>query len=768
MKWTTPQPKSELEKIFFNGIEKDTPKWIMDNPIIDINNEGEITFTISRDNLLRNVSNPLPYELNETRSEYGYDLYDWLKSFKAQAKISTGGIRGPQNPLYPWDYRYPLNLIGFILVTASKAIYAKRKYPDTSIYKIAGNEVRYNSPLYAEIIARLQAGFGINTLVTDNYKVIPIWLTSFLIFKLDLYGGEYITSSHAISKKTATKDLNFEGSQFVPEELLEFVTILEEIFKEVQEKGTYKFSIAPVNDKHINRTTLLAKNYCYSLYVDYLKNCVATDYNLDLIKSSKFPILIDCMGGSMYPTMDSVLTILGIRDKFEFLHKETDPFFHGIGKIIKEGNKFYDYGCDTTIIEIDHQTNFKKLPVVNTMNYEQLLKDKPIGTVCLMTDPDGDRLVTTEIISIKRTEEVKELDLPYITIDDSKILVEYMPNQSFIMTFDFQYQLLQKAGLINKYNWFIIKTTPSSMTWDIWGEKHNIPVINTPVGFKEIQGILQKIETQMKTANGNDIIIKDIYGNNINIGKNPRLLFAGEESGGEIFGPAKPLESLHGRQALSMREKSACEAILITSAMQAELLNKQTSLLDYLVSIYKTNNILAKYELRVDTRYYDENESNIQALNESKLKGMVIKNSNDMYFLSLALALKENIIDITQAKEILSEVFNALDFTDLLNIYFVGDGTYFKFKQMFLEVRPSGTDAINKAYSASPSKEKSLIYPKVLSEYNGTRNPKHKQFIPEDFYANVKETAYTLLNNYQKDGIGEKKYIPPVDFSYLD
>lgn len=59
-----------------------------------------------------------------------------------------------------------------------------------------------------------------------------------------MVGGEYITSSHGISVKNATKDLNSQGSQYLPEESLEFVDKIKEIFDETNKNGTYEIKIA--------------------------------------------------------------------------------------------------------------------------------------------------------------------------------------------------------------------------------------------------------------------------------------------------------------------------------------------------------------------------------------------------------------------------------------------------------------------------------------------------------------------------------------------
>ena len=47
--------------------------------------------------------------------------------------VSTAGIRGPQNILYPQDTRFPINLVGIVLATLAKALVAKEKYPDKDI-----------------------------------------------------------------------------------------------------------------------------------------------------------------------------------------------------------------------------------------------------------------------------------------------------------------------------------------------------------------------------------------------------------------------------------------------------------------------------------------------------------------------------------------------------------------------------------------------------------------------------------------------------------
>ena len=232
----------KLENELFKSVYEKTPDYIKELDLMDFSNSGEFTFTLKKEHLE-------PYD--KAKNPQGLNLKEWFANYAKEAKVSTAGIRGPQNILYPQDTRFPINLVGIILATLAKALVAKEKYPNKQILKVAGREVRYNSELFLDAIARIQAANGIKTLVSENRKSIPIWLASFLAFKLDLLGGEYITSSHGISVKNATKDLNSQGSQYLPEESLEFVEKIQEIFDITEKNGSYEIKIAEIGRAHV-------------------------------------------------------------------------------------------------------------------------------------------------------------------------------------------------------------------------------------------------------------------------------------------------------------------------------------------------------------------------------------------------------------------------------------------------------------------------------------------------------------------------------------
>ena len=735
---------SQLEKLLLEGVENNTPDEIKQNKIFNYNDKNKFTFTLTKE-----IVDKL-------------ELEKWFEAYKKEAMVSTAGIRGPQNVLYPHDTRFPINTIGITLATLAKALVLKEKYPNDELVKLVGCEVRYNSKIYLDIIARIQSALGIRTLVPKDRQTIPIWLASFLAFKLDLVGGEYITSSHGISVKNATKDLNNQGSQFLPDESLEFVAKIEQILETVKQNGEYKIEFEASQNELIDEDTMAKLNNGIDLYVEYLKNGVANQNNVELIKKFNKKIIIDAVGGAAYNTLSKILDKLGVANNFVWLNTQEDPFFHSIGKDIKDG-KFYDWSLDITVVSKDkcHREYF---PVIETLKYNEKLKDYPIGTVCLITDPDHDRLSVVQLEDIKNFDKIRAVGVDTVKLDDNRLLCVFSANQAFLMIMDFWTHLLKDNGAFDKHKRFIVKTTASSKTWDEWAENNGIEVINTPVGFKEIANATKKIEYQIEKGE-KDIKIVDIFGKTISLGDSPRMIFGGEESGGMIIGSEELIKSLGNRCALAMREKSATEAIIVTSALVASL---DVFLWEHLSNVYTKNNIVAKFDVREDIAYYNESEPNIEKLKEAKLLGEGLRTKNDIFYLALAIAKYENKITLENIKEILSSTFSNLDFSRLLDVKFVGDGTYFDFEDKFVEIRPSGTDAKTKAYAGGANKNELLDFAKTLGNYNGDLNETYKKYINEDYLINVKEKSLEIYEKFAQTDEDKREFkIPNYKNTFL-
>ena len=749
-----------LENELFKSVYDKTPDYVKNLNLMDFSQDGEFSFVLKKEHLA-------PYD-KDTNPE-GLNLEDWFANYAKEAKVSTAGIRGPQNILFPQDTRFPINLVGIVLATLAKALVAKEKYADKRIIKVAGCEVRYNSQLFLDAIARIQAANGIETLVPVGKKTIPIWLASFLAFKLDLLGGEYITSSHGISVKNATKDLNSQGSQYLPEESMEFVDKIQKIFDEVNKNGSYEIKISAKDNPLINESVMKSIDDGVDLYVEYLKSGVAKDVNLSLIKNFKSKIVIENVGGSAYRTLSRVLKKLDIEDKFVWFNTEEDPFFHSIGKydVTPKGEKaFYDYSVDATVLA-KKADGTKFFPVIDTLHYDEKLKQYPIGTVVLITDPDHDRLTITQTESSDRIPELKSLGIDYIDFGDGRVLTVFTANQAFLMLMDFWAKQLKVQGLWENHPRFMIKTTASALSWDEWAKNNGVKVVNVPVGFKEIANIMKKVELKLKNNPKDNVVVDDVFGNSIDLGVNPRLLFGGEESGGMIMGTEELIKSQHGRCAVAMREKSATEAIVVAAALVSKLAESGIYLSQYLKEVFSDNNIIGKFDTRVDIAYYNESEPDINKLKEAKITGEALRTKNDMFYLSMAIAKRQELISLDDIKAVLNDNFNkdGLSFDNLKSIKFVGDGTYLEFEDKYIEIRPSGTDAKTKAYGGGLDKSEIEKYATVLGNYSGDRTKKHIELIPEKAYENCKQDAMDYyLAFVDKDANNEPFVVPEYDF----
>lgn len=746
----------ELENELFKNVFDKTPDYIKNSKLMDFSNDGEFTFTLKKEHL---------YPYNAETNPEGLNLLDWFANYSKEAKVSTAGIRGPQNILFPQDTRFPINLVGIVLATLAKALVVTEKYPNKEIIKLVGSEVRYNSQLYLDAIARIQAAQGIKTLTPEGRKTIPIWLASFLAFKLDLVGGEYITSSHGISVKTATKDLNSQGSQYLPEESLEFVNKIQMIFDKVQQDGSYEIKIAAKNNSLIDESIMAKLEDGINLYIEYLKSGVAQD--LSAVKKMNNKIVIESVGGCAYRTLSKVLDKLGIADKFSWNNIEEDPFFHSIGKYDTDpkGNKtFYDYSVDATVTATKPDGT-KFFPVIESLNYAEVLKDYPCGTAVLITDPDHDRLTICELENAGNIPTLEENGVSYVKLDDDRIMTVFTANQAFLMLMDFRAKQLKHTHKWANHPRFMIKTTASALSWDEWAKHNKVSVVNVPVGFKEIANIMKKVELKLKNAPNESVKVDDVFGNTIDLGVQPRLIFAGEESGGMIMGAEDMVKSLSGREAIAMREKSATEAIIVASSLIAKLEEENKTMSQYLFEVFESNNIKSMFDTREDIAYYNESEPDIEKLKQAKVEGEKQRTKNDLFFLSLAIAINKGKATLDDVILVLNDAFPGLNFEELKAVKFVGDGTYLEFKDKYIEIRPSGTDAKTKAYGGGTSLEEISEYSKVLGNYSGKRTELHKKLISEEFYNNSKEMALDdYLKFVDKDANNEKFEIPEYNF----
>ena len=135
--------------------------------------------------------------------------------------------------------------------------------------------------------------------------------------------------------------------------------------------------------------------------------------------------------------------------------------------------------------------------------------------------------------------------------------------------------------------------------------------------------------------------------------------------------------------------------------------------------------------------FVTENPNNIE---QAKKDGEAKRTKNDVFYLTLAMAKREGKITVDNAREIFKATFgDELNFDNLKDVLFVGDGTYLLFDDKYIEIRPSGTDAKTKAYGGGEDLNAISEYARILGNYSGDRTELHRELISEEFYNNSKE-----------------------------
>ena len=296
-----------------------------------------------------------------------------------------------------------------------------------------------------------------------------------------------------------------------------------------------------------------------------------------------------------------------------------------------------------------------------------------------------------------------------------------------------------------------------------------IPCYNEQDNVREIAAavanIMKKVELKLKKNPNEEVKVFDVFGQEINLGKSPRLIFGGEESGGMIMGGEEMIKSLSGREAIAMREKSATEAILVASALSSKLEEEHKTMSEYLLEVFKDNGINGQFDTRVDIAYYNESEPDIDKLKAAKVAGEQLRTKNDLFYLSLAIAIRSGKMTFEQAKEVLQDAFKELNFDNLKAIKFVGDGTYLEFTDKYIEIRPSGTDAKTKAYGAGLNLDEIIKFAQAMGNYSGDRTELHKKYVSDEMYEKTKDSAMDYyLEFVNVDANNEQFVIPEYKF----
>ncbi|MCA9777514.1 MAG: hypothetical protein KC800_12380, partial [Candidatus Eremiobacteraeota bacterium] len=313
-----------------------------------------------------------------------------------------------------------------------------------------------------------------------------------------------------------------------------------------------------------------------------------------------------------------------------------------------------------------------------------------------------------------------DLGISFIKIGEERIFAILSPNQFFLLLAENDRLISQEEGTWNDTNPFDIHTYVSALAWDEWADHHNIPVVRVPVGFKEIAAIVRQVEEQMLASGGGDVIVTAEAGQRVNLGKKPKLHHAGEESGGKIGGPVKPIDNVLGQKIVAVREKSSGEACVSAVSLAASLYlggdsdsPERMFLHRLLAKVFKESGVRNPMEYRGDIIHYNEAIFDPKELAKAKKEGIAERVEFNAWFENLARGLESGEQSLDQVKKTLTDaipglasLWNSLEsitvWSDGLQFWFV-DGNERGIRDIC--IRPSGTDAKTKIYFDGTDKQ---------------------------------------------------------------
>ncbi|MBQ7569285.1 hypothetical protein IJT17_10860 [bacterium] len=717
-----------------------------------------------RENRPFDLANPAAQEFTITPEiAKRINLRQQVDAFAAEAKVSTAGVRENQNVNCPWDHRYRINEYMLALMAESLSLLVPelhREHIDTlhkvnaqkirqemgqnnaaiieTIYgmpleqaiemarsqplRIVGGEVRPNTPQFVNLASRIYAAHGQHVFLTEdprNRDTSTIFVWSFLTYMLGLSGGDYYTSSHGAPQKQSDKILAPDGSQYLPPQYAKIVEKMYAILDKCEKEG-YTIKLAPADSPLLHHS--LTYERMAQLYANYLRQGTASPQTLAKINEAidkGMRLKLDFFGGSGFKTFQPVLSELGIEQAFEqgYIRAKEDPFFHNIGFRVapKKGS--------ATELEVVHDSVDASMPiVVKSAGYDKILANSPMGQIVFNVDPDADRFVAGQIVPKAEAATLDKLGIAQVPLDQNRVFALYSPNQFFLLLAENDRASAVEEGVWDKYSNFDIHTYVSALSWDEWADANKIPVVHTPVGFKEIAAIERQVESAdaQRRAKGSTapIEVKDERGTVTKIGLNPKVHHAGEESGGKIGGPRHPISNLLGQKIIGMREKSSGEACISAMALSARLYLQSLQsgnpadyyLHNHLQKLFADNNVANPMEFRGDIIHYNEAIVDPQELAKAKIAGTKEKESFNDFFRILALAMSDpsltksgKVLTLDEVKEILCEAMPEISYIwkELARIDIWSDGLQLWFNKGPVRdmcLRPSGTDAKSKVY----------------------------------------------------------------------
>lgn len=598
-------------------------------------------------------------------------LEDWAAVFK----LGTAGYRDQLDPNDINNPRVAFNRTKVAIIAEAKARVYDRLFDgkDTQIERHVGGEVRPHTSEFIELAARVYSAHGHKVHLRKGVDTTPIWYSSFGVFYNDLNDGENFTASHSPNFKGGWKPMDGTGKQLIEEAGL----IAAEV-REVVAPG-YRIGLAPSDSPLIIRDFDATDAYC-----EYLASIIPPIALEDIDRAGKlgFKTFISTVGGSMAGTTKPIFKRLNIDGYVQFLHEAEDSNYHGLGII--DG---VNYGVDPG-----------KWQIYKHIGAQEILRESGPGNVFFIWDPDGDRFNIITTAPSTFSEKAVSYGLEVDPLTEDRVLVYFKPNQIYFMLTLSRIEQLRATGELDKYNWLVAETFPTSRSIGEIAEKHGLRVVRTPVGFKYFGEVAQQIEARIEEGE-KEISIQLPSGESVSLGKNPRVLMMAEESGGAAMGGSKLAVSKSGlRKSVVMKEKDGLQIGLAVMALAARLYSEKKSFAEFYMESVDKHDIEYRHYERLDVTLYDENLPPDELL-EAKRDGLAKRDRVVRFFKDLVN------MPVQEVHTLLEENTPGLKLPPIKRVMWAGDGTLMDFDGMWWEIRASGTDAVLRYYIEGRDRE---------------------------------------------------------------
>ncbi|RLL86266.1 phosphoglucomutase [Petrotoga sp. HKA.pet.4.5] len=462
-------------------------------------------------------------------------------------------------------------------------------------------DVRHFSKEFAKESALILAANGIKAYLFDNIRPTPV--LSFAVRYLKTTAGIVVTASHNPKNYNGYKVYWDQGSQILDD-------VANGIVEKIENIG-YDFS----KIKKISEEEALNKNLLQYIskevdeeYIQRVESLALRDEDVD----KNIKIVYTPLNGTSINFVRRVLKDRGFKNVFIVKEQELpDPDF----KSVANPNPEYEVAFEEA----------KKL------GYEKN------ALLLLANDPDGDR-TALEILD----------DNNYKMLNGNQVgalLVNYILESK------------REKGILEDNSVIIKSIVTGDLTKRI-AKKHNVTVIETLTGFKNICGKENELEKEGKK----------------------KFLFGFEESIGYIYGTF-------------VRDKDGIIASMLISEMSGYYSKKNKTLLDVLEDIYQ------EFGYELENNYSlvlegVEGQERIKRIME-KFRNNFPKEIGDLKLEQYADYLKRKIYNLTTGE--ISDI-NDIPSSDVLRFWF-SDGSWYA-------IRPSGTEPKLKIYIYSNDKEK--------------------------------------------------------------